>query len=134
MNQETQNKNKISTYNLILVTNILRILREKKMTKKELVRKAGISTAFFSHLTNNRVNPSLRMIESIAIALNTPLPLLFDSSDMSNVERALVAKNNKDNLAEGFVWKGAILTEFQAFEVGEWDAENREIIAKNKEY
>lgn len=74
-------------YNLILTTNILRILREKKITKAELAEKAGISISFITELTNDKANPSLRVIEAIAKALDTPLPLLFDNSDMSTAER-----------------------------------------------
>ena len=33
-------------YNLILITNILRILDEKDMTKSELAEKAGVSISF----------------------------------------------------------------------------------------
>ena len=119
-------------YNLILITNILRILDEKDMTKSELAEKAGVSISFFTDLTNDKANPSLRVIEAIAKALDTPLPLLFDNSDMSSAERALLADGSAGNLAKGFVWKGAVLSEFQAFQVTQWDRENREIIKKMK--
>lgn len=65
-------------YNLILTTNILRILREKKITKAELAEKAGISISFVTELTNDKANPSLRIIEAVAEALETPLPMLLD--------------------------------------------------------
>ncbi|MXS77954.1 helix-turn-helix domain-containing protein [Nitrosomonas sp. JL21] len=69
-------------YNLILTTNILRILREKKISKAELSERAGVSISFLNDLTHDNANPSLRIIEAIAKALGTPLPLLFDSSDL----------------------------------------------------
>lgn len=119
-------------YNLILTTNILRILREKKITKAELAEKADISISFITELTNDKANPSLRVIEAIAKALDTPLPLLFDNSDMSAAERAILADGSVGHLAKGFVWKGAVLSEFQAFQVTQWDRENREIISKLK--
>lgn len=118
-------------YNLILTTNILRILREKKLTKAELAQKAGVSISFFTELTNDKANPSLRIIEAIAKALDTPLPLLFDSSDMSAAERAILT-DNAGKLPKGFVWKGAILSEFQAFQVAQWDRENRELLRNLK--
>ncbi len=115
-------------YNLILTTNILRILREKKISKAELSERAGISISFLNDLTHDNANPSLRIIEAIANALETPLPLLFDSSDMSAAERALLGEVDSAHLAKGFVWKVAVLTEFQAYQVTQWDRENREII------
>jgi transcriptional regulator with XRE-family HTH domain len=118
-------------YNLILTTNILRILREKKLTKAELAQKAGVSISFFTELTNDKANPSLRIIEAIAKALDTPLPLLFDSSDMSAAERAILT-DSTGQLAKGFVWKGAILSEFQAYQVAQWDRENRELLKNLK--
>ena len=117
-------------YNLILTTNILRILREKKISKADLSEKAGVSISFLNDLTHDNANPSLRIIEAIAKALETPLPLLFDSSDMSAAERASLGEGDSEHLAKGFVWKGAVLTEFQAYQVAQWDRENREIIKK----
>ena len=64
-------------YNLILITNILRILDEKDMTKSELAEKAGVSISFFTDLTNDKANPSLRIIEAVAEALETPLAWSF---------------------------------------------------------
>ncbi len=115
-------------YNLILTTNILRILREKGISKADLAERAGVSISFLNELTHDNANPSLRIIEAIAKALETPLPLLFDSSDMSAAERALLVEDDSGHLAKGFVWKGAVLTEFQAFQVSQWDHDNRELI------
>ncbi len=115
-------------YNLILTTNILRILREKGISKADLAERAGVSVSFLNELTHDNANPSLRIIEAIAKALETPLPLLFDSSDMSAAERALLVEDDSGHLAKGFVWKGAVLTEFQAFQVSQWDHDNREFI------
>lgn len=117
-------------YNLILTTNILKILREKKISKAELAERAGVSVSFLFEMTHDNANPSLRIIEAIAKALETPLPLLFDSSDMSAAERALLGEVDTGHLAKGFVWKGAVLTEFQAYQVAQWDRENRENIKK----
>ena len=90
-------------YNLILTTNILRILREKKISKADLSEKAGVSISFLNDLTHDNANPSLRIIEAIAKALETPLPLLFDSSDMSPAERASLGEGDSEHLAKGFV-------------------------------
>lgn len=117
-------------YNLILITNILRILDEKDMTKAELAERAGVSVSFLSDLINDNANPSLRIIESIAKALETPLPLLFEQSDISTAERALLTESDDQKLANGLVWKGAVLNEFQAYQVEQWDKANRALLAK----
>lgn len=119
-------------YNLILVTNILRILDEKGMTKAELAERAGVSVSFLSDLINDNANPSLRIIEAIAKALETPLTLLFEQSDISAAERALLAEGGEQKLANGLVWKGAILNEYQAYQVAQWDKANRILLAKIK--
>ena len=69
-------------YNQIFFTNILRILDERGMAKNELSEKAGVSVSFLSDLTNGKANPSLKVMESIAEALETPLPMLLEHTDM----------------------------------------------------
>lgn len=117
-------------YNLILITNILRALDEKGMTKSELARKAGVSIAFFTDLTNDKANPSLRIIETIAEALETPLPMLLDSSDMDPADLEVLAKRKISKLPKGFVWKGGVLSEYEAYQVDQWDKKNRTFLSK----
>ncbi len=117
-------------YNLILITNILRILEEKDMTKSELAEKAGISISFFTDLTNGKANPSLRFLETIAQALETPLTMLLDSSDMDAADLETLANRKVSSLPKGFVWKGAVLSEYEAYQVEQWDKKNRAILAK----
>ncbi|EET0158848.1 helix-turn-helix domain-containing protein, partial [Escherichia coli] len=69
-------------YNLIFFTNILRLLEERDMTKQELSQKAGVSISFLSDLTNGKANPSLRVMESIANALDVALPVLLETTDL----------------------------------------------------
>ena len=68
-------------YNQILFTNVLRLLEEMGMTKNELAQKSGISVSFLSDLTNGKANPSLKIMEAIAEALETPLPTLLELTD-----------------------------------------------------
>lgn len=117
-------------YNLILITNILRILDEKDMTKSVLAEKAGVSISFFTDLTNDKANPSLRIVEAIAEALETPLPMLLDSSDMNAADLEILANRKLSRLPKGFVWKGAVLSEFEAYQVEQWDKKNRAILSK----
>lgn len=117
-------------YNLILITNILRILDEKDMTKSELAKKAGVSIAFFTDLTNNKANPSLRIIEAIAEALETPLPMLLDTSDLNLADLEVLAERKLETLPAGFVWKGGVLSEYEAYQVDQWDQKNRAFLSK----
>ena len=119
-------------YNLILITNILRILDEKGMTKSELAEKAGVSISFFTDLTNDKANPSLRIIEAVAEALETPLPMLLDSSDMSTADLEALTSRKLKHVPRSFVWKGGVLSEFEAYQVEQWDKKNRAFLLKNK--
>jgi transcriptional regulator with XRE-family HTH domain len=69
-------------YSQIFFTNILRLLEERGMTKHELADKAHISISFLSDLTNGKANPSLKIMEAIADALDTPLPTLLEWTDL----------------------------------------------------
>jgi len=113
-------------YNLILLTNILRILDDIGMTKSELAKKAGMSVSFLSDLTHDQANPSLRIMEAIAHALDTPLPALLETTDLDRQTlEELAGGKSKLSLPEGYARVAAILTEYQAFTVRQWDQENR---------
>ena len=47
-------------YKYIFFTNVLRILDERGMTKKELSERSGVSISFLSDLTTGKANPSLK--------------------------------------------------------------------------
>ncbi len=118
-------------YNLIFFTNILRILDEKGLTKSDLASEAGISVSFLSDLTTGQGNPSLRIMEQIATALDTPLATLLEFTDLDKETLdALAGGHARLSLPAGFVRVAATLTEFQAFQVRQWDAENRKILMK----
>ena len=119
-------------YNKILLTNILRLIEELGINKKELSERSGVSTSFMSDLTHDKANPSLRIIEAIAEALETPLPMLLDSSDMSTADLEALTNRKLKHLPKGFVWKGGVLSEFEAYQVEQWDKKNREFLLKNK--
>nr|ACU65309.1 TrbA [Pseudomonas putida] len=52
------------------------------MTKKELSDRSGVSISFLSDLTTGKANPSLKVMEDIAQALETPLTLLLESTEL----------------------------------------------------
>jgi transcriptional regulator with XRE-family HTH domain len=120
-------------YHIIFFTNILRILDEKGLTKSDLAAKANISISFLSDLTTGHGNPSLRIMEQIATALETPLATLLESTDLDKESLdALAGGHALLSLPDGYVRVAATLTEFQAFQVRQWDQENRKQLAKLK--
>lgn len=113
-------------YNQIFFTNVLRLLDEQKMTKSELAEQAGISVSFLSDLTNGKANPSLKIMDAIARALDSALPALLEISDLDDETLdALAGGKAIKSLPNGYVRVSAILTEFQAFNAMQWDQENR---------
>ncbi len=120
-------------YNQIFATNIARLLDELGMTKIELAERADISKSFLSDLTQDRANPSLRIMEAIANALETPLPMLLEQTNLPEAEmKQLMSDAPKSLLPEGFVRACGTLTKFQAYQVSLWSTENKKKIAKIK--
>lgn len=103
------------------------------MTKSELADQAGISVSFISDLTNGKANPSLKIMEAIAEALHTALPALLEMTDLDQETlNALAGGQAPQSLPKGYVRVSAVLTEFQAFNVKQWDQENRKNIQKKR--
>lgn len=120
-------------YNQIFFTNVLRLLEAQGMTKNELSERAGMSISFLSDLTNGKANPSLKIMESIADALETPLPTLLEMTDLDKATLdALAGGKAPSSLPDGFFRVSAILNEYQAFNVRQWDEANKRTIAKRK--
>lgn len=118
-------------YNQILFTNILRLLDEQGMSKQELAIRANMSVSFMSDLTNGKANPSLKVMESIAEALGTTLPFLLESNDLDyeTLKELAGGKKIDKSLPDGYVRKSAILTEYQAFMVSQWEEANKKTIS-----
>lgn len=71
-------------------------------------------------------------MELIAEALQTALPELLEMTDLDRQTLdALTGGHAIHSLPEGFV-RFAILTEFQAFSVKQWDDQNRKKLAKRR--
>ena len=112
-------------YNQIFFTNVLRTLDEQGMTKSELAERAGISVSFLSDLTNAKANPSLKVLDAIARALNTALPALLEITDLDEATMAaLMDGQTSQSLPGGLVRVTAVLTPFQAFTIKRWNDEN----------
>ncbi len=113
-------------YKQIFLTNVMSLLNELGMSKKELSEISGVRPSFISELTSSDGNPSLRVMESIAKALNVPLSILLESSDMEEEDlQQLSGNNNQNNLLPGYRLVCAYLSEYQAFEVLQLDLANR---------
>jgi transcriptional regulator with XRE-family HTH domain len=120
-------------YNQIFFTNVLRLLDEQGMTKHELSELAGMSVSFLSDLTNAKANPSLKIMESIAKALDTPLPALLEMTDLDrDTLDALAGCKAPSSLPPGLVRVAAVLNEYQAFTVRQWDEANRKLLTGRK--
>ena len=111
----------------------MRLLDELHMTKNDLAHKAGISISFLSDLTNGKGNPSLKIMEAIAEALETPLPTLLELTDLDKKALdELAGGHAPSSLPPGLFRVSAILTEFQTFTVRQWDQENRKHMQDKK--
>lgn len=117
----------------IFYTNVLKMLDEQGMTKHELAEKSGVSISFLSDLTNGKGNPSLKIMERIAAALDTTVPLLLEATDMSPEDlAALEERHFESSLPKGYERVSVILPSVQAFMVRQWGAEALKRIQRGK--
>jgi transcriptional regulator with XRE-family HTH domain len=107
-------------YNHIFFTNILRLLDEKDITKEELSKMSGVSLGFICDLTNGKSNPSLRIMEQIADALETSLPALLEETDLDRQSLELLTGGKIRGVAEGFERVSLVLPTHQAFIAKQW--------------
>ena len=116
-------------HSYIFFTNILRLLDERSMTKSELADLSGVSVSFLSDLTTGKANPSLRVMEAIAAALEMPLPVMLERTDLSQEDLATLAENKAHRvLPRGYEWVTAVLPEQKAFVVRKWSEETKKKI------
>lgn len=94
------------------------------MTKLELAERSGVSISFLSDLTTGKANPSLKVMEAVATALEVPLTYLLETNDMD--ADTLIALNGvrpTSRLPAGYQWTAAVLPDHQAFIVRKWAAQ-----------
>ena len=103
--------------NDIFYKNVSLILGELKMTKHELSERSGISPSFLSDLTTGKANPSLKVMESIATALKTPLPLLLEPSCLKEIVSARAEGRSSRSLPTGYERVSVVLPAHKAFVV-----------------
>ena len=113
-------------YNFIFFTNVLRILDERNMTKNDLAERSKVSISFLSDLTTGKANPSLKVMEAIAAALETPLPLLLESTDLGKEALDYLAGGKMpSSLPAGYERVSVILPDHRAYQVKKWGDETR---------
>ncbi len=111
-------------YHAIFFTNILRILSERDMSKYELANRAGISSSFLSSLTLGKANPSLKIMESIALALGVPLSVLLEHTDLDEDSLSLFTESFSD-IPPGYKRVSVILPDYRAYQVEKWANETK---------
>ena len=119
-------------YNHIFFTNILRILDEKGITKEQLSKMSGVSMGFICDLTNGKGNPSLRIMEQIADALDTALPALLEETDLDRQSLEALTGGKLRGVAEGYERVSLILPSHQAFIARQWAKAAMEQLKKKR--
>lgn len=109
-------------YNHIFFNNVMWLLNERRMTKKELASRSGVSISFLSDLTTGKANPSLKVMELIAKALEIPLPRLLESN---LGEHPITSGEAPRSLPPGYERVSAILPLHLAVLVKKWDEATR---------
>lgn len=108
-------------HNAIFFTNVLRLLGERGMTKHELAKLTGVSISVLSEITNGKGNPTLKTLTAISEALQTPLAMLLESTDLDSKELDDAAGVHlPSSLPAGYCRTCATLTLHQAFQVRKW--------------
>jgi len=82
-------------YNHIFVTNVSRLMAERRMTRKNLSDLSGVSLSFLSDILADKANPSFRILENIAKALGVHLPLLLDQNFVAKKWVSHLKQNKK---------------------------------------
>ncbi|WIF95165.1 helix-turn-helix domain-containing protein [Caminicella sporogenes] len=62
---------------MCLGDNIKKCRKIRKLTQKELAAKSNISRSYLADIENNRYNPSVEVLKSIANALDVPVEIFF---------------------------------------------------------
>ena len=72
------------------------------ITKEQLSKISGGITSFISDLSNGKGNPSLRIIERIADALDKPLPKFLEETDLDSKSLVALAGGMLRRIAESY--------------------------------
>ena len=71
-------------------------------TKEQLSKMSVVSSSFIAYLSNGKSNPSLRIMERIADALDKPLTDLLEETDLSSKSLEALAGGKLRRIAESY--------------------------------
>ena len=87
---------------------------------------------FICDLTNGKSNPSLRIMEQIADALDTSLPALLEETDLDKQSLEALSGGKLRGVEEGYERVSLMLPSHQAFIARQWAKEAMEQMKKQK--
>jgi transcriptional regulator with XRE-family HTH domain len=119
----------MTTYSLPIS---FKYLMRMGIKKEQLSKISGVSTSLISDLTNGKGNPSLRIMERIADALNKPLIELIEETDLDSKSLEALASSKPRGIAEGYERVSLILPSHQAFITMPWTKDDMEKLKKQK--
>ena len=108
-------------------------LMRMRGTKEQLSKMSVVSSSFIAYLSNGKSNPSLRIMERIADALDKPLTDLLEETDLGSKSLEALAGGKLRGIAEGYERISLILSSHQAFITRPWTKEAMEKLKKQKE-
>jgi transcriptional regulator with XRE-family HTH domain len=88
---------KAQTKTLIFISQIEDLMRNRKISKKELAERMGVSAAYISKIFNCSVNISMITMEKLANALKMEMsqPQLYDISILCSEAQNIKTENNE---------------------------------------
>ena len=89
----------MTTYSLPMSFEYLMRMRG---TKEQLSKMSVVSTSFIAYLSNGKSNPSLRIMERIADALDKPLTDLLEETDLGSKSLESLAGGKLKRIAESY--------------------------------
>ena len=121
-------------YDRIFFTNVLRLLKERGITKAELHSMSGVSASIISDITRGQGNPTLDTMTAIANALETPLPEMLMHVENDVLQQISEHEKNPLNadLPKGFQRVSVVLPDHKAFIVNKWSVDIQSHLRKNK--
>jgi len=121
-------------YDRIFFTNVLRLLKERGITKAELHSMSGVSASIISDITRGQGNPTLDTMTAIANALETPLPEMLMHVENDVLQQISEHEKNPLNadLPKGFQRVSVVLPDHKAFIVNKWSSDVQNLLRKNK--
>lgn len=103
--------------NKIFSQNVSEILETKKISIRDLATMSSVSRGTISAILSGKANPSLNVVESIAMALD---------EDPANLIRGKLNINN--DIPSGYRIVKALLTDYQAYLVQGWNKKAKQKI------